>query len=276
MTDRILIFVPCYNCEPQIGRVIARVAALPAGFCDEVLVVDNISRDGTIAAARDACAAAGLPRWKVVRNHANYSLGGSHKVAFDYAVAAGFSHVIVLHGDDQADIADMVPPVAAGLHRRYDSLLGARFMRGSRLQGYSLYRTLGNYGLNAISSVLTRRWIVDQGSGLNLYATSYLASGFYRDLDDGLIFPAVMYLHGIRAKSRYRFVPISWREEDQVSNARAVKQALRIMRLALARELGRPEAGAAARGYGFDVIHEGGAAAGDRRPDAQAAAAVAV
>ncbi len=262
ITDRILIFIPCYNCESQVGRVIARAAKLPPGFCAEVLVVDNISRDGTVEAASEACKSHGLTDWKVVRNRENYNLGGSHKVAFDYAVAQGFSHVIVLHGDDQADIADIVQPVTAGLHHQHDSLLGARFMRGSKLQGYSLYRTLGNYGLNAICSVLTRRWIADQGSGLNMYSTRYLASGFYRNFDNTLIFPNSMFLYGVFSRSTYRFIPITWREEDQVSNAKAVEQAVRIIRLtASPKEIMRLAATPPPAGqYSFDVIHSAGAA----------------
>ena len=262
ITDRILIFIPCYNCEGQVGRVIARVAKLPPGFCAEVLVVDNISRDATVETASAACQREGLANWKVVRNRENYNLGGSHKVAFDYAVAQGFTHVIVLHGDDQADIADIVAPVSAGLHQKYDSLLGARFMRGAKLRGYSLYRTLGNYGLNAICGLLTRRWIADQGSGLNMYSTRYLASGFYRDFDNTLIFPNSMFLYGVFSRSKYRFIPISWREEDQVSNAKAVEQAIRVIKLTAApRQIMQLAAAPKPAGqYSFDVIHSAGAA----------------
>ncbi len=261
MTDRILIFIPCYNCESQIGRVIAKLAALPSGFFDEILVVDNISRDATVETANAAFASFGMENWKVVRNRENYNLGGSHKVAFDYAVSEGFTHVIVLHGDDQADIADFVAPINAGLHRDYDSLLGARFMRGAQLKGYSLYRTLGNYGLNAVCGMLSRRWIADQGSGLNMYSTRYLASGFYRDFDNTLIFPNTMFLYGVFSRSRYRFVPISWREEDQSSNARAVQQAIRVIKLAMApRKIMQMAAAKPSRNYTFDIIHSAGAA----------------
>lgn len=257
--DRILVFVPCYNCAKQVGRVMAQVARLPAGWCEELLVVDNQSRDNTIEAAAAALAGVAGLAWKVVRNRDNYNLGGSHKVAFDYAVAQGFTHVVVLHGDDQADLADFMAPVAAGLHRAHDSLLGARFMRGARLQGYSLYRTAGNYGLNAICSVLTRRWIADQGSGLNMYSVSYLRSRFYAGFSDTLIFPNSMFLYGVLSRSKYKFIPISWREEDQVSNAKAVRQALRVIRLAAApQQIMQASQAGAPREYAFDVVHSGG------------------
>lgn len=255
-TDRILVFIPGYNCGQQVGRVIAKLAMDGAPPAAEILVVDNQSKDDTVDAAAKALRAAALPRWKVVRNRSNYNLGGSHKLAFDYAVQNGFSHVIVLHGDDQADIRDFAGPIRDGLHRKHDSLLGARFMPGAKLQGYSLYRRIGNYGLNAICSVLLMRGIADQGSGLNMYSTKYLASGFYRGFDDTLIFPNLMFLHGVMSGSDYRFVPITWREEDQVSNAKAVSQAVRVIRLVAARRrtMAALQTAEAPAGRGFDVL----------------------
>lgn len=259
MDDRILIFIPCYNCAKQIGRVIAQIGTLPPGFYAEVVVVDNISKDGTTEAARDAMQGIGNPHWKIVRNRQNYNLGGSHKVAFNYAIDNGFTHVIVFHGDDQASIKDFVPPIEAGLHRTYDSLLGARFMPGAKLQGYSLYRTLGNYGLNAICGVLTGRWIADQGSGLNMYRTQYLSSRFYKNFDNTLVFPNTMFLYGVISRSKYKFIPITWREEDQISNARAVQQALRVIKLSTTkrRVMKNTSAPPSTQTYEFDVIYSG-------------------
>ena len=49
--DRILVFIPAYNCAPQIGRVLAQFDAVPAGRFAEILVLDNGSKDGTQQAA---------------------------------------------------------------------------------------------------------------------------------------------------------------------------------------------------------------------------------
>ena len=258
MTDRILVFIPCYNCAAQIGRVIAQLSKSTAPPFDEVIVVDNGSKDDTRGIAAAALHASGLPRWKVVQNRANYNLGGSHKVAFNYAIEHGFTHVVVLHGDDQADIADFAAPIASGLHDQYDSLLGARFMRGSRLHGYSLYRTIGNYGLNIICGVLLGRSIADQGSGLNLYSTRYLSSRFYMRFDNTLIFPNLMFIHGVTSKSKYKFIPISWREEDQRSNAKAVSQALRVIRLTATRRSYQGMTPDPALDYTFNIVDSKG------------------
>lgn len=261
MTDCLLLFIPCFNCRAQIGRVAQQLAQSDIPTIAQIMIVDNQSSDGTPEEAATAFSALRDRSWIVCRNRANYGLGGSHKVAFNYALENGFSHVIVLHGDDQARLTDFAGPVRDGLHHIYDSVLGARFMRGSSRQGYSAARTLGNVVLNALCGLLTRRWIYDQGSGLNIYKTSYLRSRFYMAFDDSLIFPNMMFFHGIWAKASHAFVPISWREEDQLSNAKAVRQALRVLRLVLAgpKGLTRPVLNPVGTDYPYDILYQGGA-----------------
>ena len=88
-----------------------------------------------------------------VCNH-DGGLGGSHKVAFQYAVQHNFDYLIVLHGDDQGDIRDVLPLVHSGRHRKYDCCLGSRFMPESRIKGYSTLRVVGNYGFNWLFSLV--------------------------------------------------------------------------------------------------------------------------
>jgi len=61
-----------------------------------------------------------------------------------HALDNSFDYLIVLYGDDQGDLADILPYLRDGSYRDADALLGARFMKGSRLVGYSAVRTLGN------------------------------------------------------------------------------------------------------------------------------------
>ncbi len=231
--DRILVFIPMYNCERQIPRVLARFGEDIQPLFTEVIVVDNGSRDGSVEAATTALAKLKHLPGKVLVNDDNYNLGGSHKVAFDYARAHGFDYVVVLHGDDQADINDLVPLLRSGKHRGMDSMLGSRFMSGSRLQGYSLFRTLGNHVFNLTFSAAARRRVHDLGSGLNLYAVRYLEPRFYLGFPDNLTFNIHLLLAGIHRRSAFDFFPLSWREEDQVSNVRMVRQSLQTGRIAL-------------------------------------------
>lgn len=229
MADKILVFIPCYNCERQIGRVLAQFRGAISKYVHEVLVLDNGSRDGTpeaaIAHARDA----DVPHVTVARNQANYNLGGSHKSAFAYAQENGFTHVITLHGDDQGDIRDIEPVLSKGDHNRYDACMGARFAKGSNLKGYSAFRVFGNYAFNLVFSAASRRWVTDMGSGLNLLARSAFSEPALRRLPDDLHFNPYLLLDMYDRGNRVMFFPISWREDDQVSNVKMASQALKTL-----------------------------------------------
>lgn len=232
MPDRILLFIPCYNCAPQIGRVLARLQDVDPALIDEVLVLDNRSADDTIDRAKHAAASLTQFSVTIARNRANYGLGGSHKAAFAYAERGGFSHVAVLHGDDQGALSDLLPLIADGAHHRHDALLGARFGPGARLQGYSLIRTLGNRAFNLLFSIASGRRVSDLGSGLNLFSHAIFTDPAITRASDDLRFNVYLLLHLIDRRRDICFFPISWREADQVSNVRLVSQALRTLGVA--------------------------------------------
>lgn len=238
--EKLLVFIPAYNCEKQVPRVLSQLleprVAPWVGAC---IVVNNRSTDGTEAAVQDwMCRHPDAPV-QLLRNDRNYGLGGSHKVAFAYAAEHGFDHLVVLHGDDQGAIADLLPILKDGTYLRYDCCLGSRFMRGSRIKGYSPLRIAGNYGFNLLFSIVAGRRITDLGSGLNLYAVEPLRSRYYQKFPDTLYFNDCMILALCQLRQRVLFFPISWREEDQVSNNRLASFGLSLLRLCGRYLLGR-------------------------------------
>ena len=108
--SKILLFIPMYNCEKQIVRVLGQLKPEVCRELTEVIVVNNRSTDNGEAAAMRYLEEHPLPiPVSLLRNDDNYGLGGSHKVAFEYAMEHEFDYVIVLHGDDQGDIANIRP-----------------------------------------------------------------------------------------------------------------------------------------------------------------------
>lgn len=227
-----MVFIPAYRCRNQISRVLAQFDEAAQNVIDTVVVVDNQSPDDTLAVA----IAAGEERFRYCNfvaweNNENYGLGGSHKAAFRYAIQQGFDYLIVLHGDDQANIQDILPFLAREEHTRVDCLLGARFMKGSRLQGYSWLRTVGNRVYNFLFSVAAGHRIFDLGSGLNMYKLEAYQDFYYKKFPDDLTFNYVMLLASYHRRQKIEFFPISWREEDQVSNVRLFRQAFKVLNL---------------------------------------------
>lgn len=231
MKHKTLLFIPMYNCAKQIVRVLAQLDSEALEYIDEVIVVNNLSTDnGEEAVLGYLSEHTDIPV-HLLRNRQNYSLGGSHKVAFKYAIDNGFEYMIVLHGDDQGDIHDLIPYLKSGEAYEYDSFLGSRFEKESKLVNYSGFRIFGNHVFNVFMTIMLGRRITDLGSGLNMYSTEYLKSRFYMTFVNSLTFNVYMLIYGVYSKSNFKFFPLTWREDDQVSNAKFFKQTKEILKL---------------------------------------------
>ena len=185
--EKLLVFIPAYNCEKQVTRVLSQLLDQRiAPWVGECIVVNNRSADGTEAAVQDWMARYPDAPVRLLRNDQNYGLGGC---------------------------------------------LGSRFMKGSKTGGYSALRTWGNYGFNWLFSLVARKKITDLGSGLNLYAVEPLKNEYYKKFPDTLYFNDCMILALCQMKQRVLFFPISWREEDQVSNNKLTSFGISLLKL---------------------------------------------
>lgn len=255
------MFVPAYRCATQIVRVLDqfRDPAVHNRFA-EILVLDNVSPDATAEAALVHAQRLGIRTLRIAQNRENYGLGGSHKSAFAYAEAAGFTHVVVFHGDDQGSIRDLIPILERGDHHRHEACLGSRFMRGARTEGYSRFRLFGNHVFNLIFTIATAYRVRDLGSGLNMFSRSVFTDPSVRMCSDDLRFNVDLLLDLIDKRRSMLFFPISWREKDQVSNVRMMSLAFKTLRIGLeyafARRafLTRPYRQSARSRYSFDFL----------------------
>ena len=76
---------------------------------------------------------------------------------------------LVYHGDDQANIKDFRNILIKKSYINYDAVLGARFLKNSKLINYQLYRILGNKFFNFLFSFISNYKIYDLGSVINIY-----------------------------------------------------------------------------------------------------------
>ena len=221
MKPKILIAIPAYNCAKQLPRVLDEIDNKLADRVAEIAVIDNGSPDDTIQAALDYKKNGRLKNLHVYQNVNNYNLGGTHKVAFLKAEKDGLTHVLILHGDNQAksDEGNLLIDFAEA-HPDQQTVLGSRFSKGSKLIGYDLKRIYGNKVLNLIYTIVTFRSCKDLGSGLNLFALKDMDKRTYLEFADKLTFNFELLLDLIKRKVNFAYHPITWREEDQVSNAR--------------------------------------------------------
>lgn len=226
-----LIFIPCYNCENQIRRVIDK---LPQHIFNEadILIVDNSSTDSTlnnILISKESHPK--KDQIKVMKNQSNYGLGGSFKSAFNYARENGYKFFAIFHGDDQAKMEDLLKLMAyTKTEQSFAALFGARFHKNSKPINYSKKRHLANLSLNLLVSALTLSWVSEIGSGLNLFKIENYSHDFIESLPNHIAFDLQILLYSIDNKLRYQFIPISWESSDETSTVNDLSTGITVLK----------------------------------------------
>ncbi|MFA5059483.1 MAG: glycosyltransferase family 2 protein [Candidatus Omnitrophota bacterium] len=102
LSKRILIYIPCYNCEQKIVQVLKEI---PVEFYgqSECLVIDNQSTDKTAQVVLDEIKRSAIPlKIHLIRTNENLGYAGSQKLAYQIAVdAPSVEYILMLHGDGQ-------------------------------------------------------------------------------------------------------------------------------------------------------------------------------
>lgn len=115
-TGRVLVLVPAWNEESNVGVTVREVRAASDTY--DVVVIDDGSSDDTASAA----AAAGAI---VLPLPFNLGVGGAMKTGFTYALRNGYDRAIQVDADGQHNPED-IAKVLAGLENA-DISIGARF-----------------------------------------------------------------------------------------------------------------------------------------------------
>jgi len=227
-----LLFIPIFNCEKQISRLIHSLESIQVGEKFDLVFIDNQSLDSSVKVTRELLEKSSKMGYaRLYQNEHNLGLGGSHKVAIELSILDGYEYLVVLHGDDQANPKDIEAGINLIKHNTLDCVLGARFMKGSHLEGYSKTRVLGNKVFNLIFTIRFFVLVSDMGSGLNVYTTNFLRKVRNENHPDDLTFNNSLLMWSLLMKYKIAFFPISWSEKDQISNARIVRQSLAILRI---------------------------------------------
>jgi glycosyltransferase involved in cell wall biosynthesis len=158
---RIAVVMPAYNAARTLRQTYAEVRE--QGLVDTMILVDDGSRDDTVAVART------LPDLQVHVHEVNRGYGGNQKTCYRLALEARADIVIMIHPDYQYTpklIPAMVSIIANGLH---PCVLGSRILGGYALKGgMPVWKYLANRFLTLSENLLL-------GAKLSEYHTGYRA-----------------------------------------------------------------------------------------------------
>jgi glycosyltransferase involved in cell wall biosynthesis len=158
---KVVVVMPAYNAAKTLVQTYTEVMA--QGIVDRVIIVDDASRDDTVAVAKN------LPNTVLFSHSRNLGYGGNQKSCYRLAMAEGADIIIMVHPDSQYTpklIPAMASLIAAGL---YPCVLGSRILGGYALRGgMPWWKYASNRFLTAAENLLL-------GAKLSEYHTGYRA-----------------------------------------------------------------------------------------------------
>ncbi len=176
---RVVVVLPAYNAEKTLERTIAEV---PAGVVDEFLLVDDASRDGTVAEARRL----GVP---YIVHPVNRGYGGNQKTCYAEALTRGADIVVMLHPDYQYTpklIGAMAWLVASG---EFDVVLGSRILGTGALKGgMPLYKYVSNRFLTLVENLLLGVKLSEYHTGYRAFSREVLETLPLEECSDDFVF----------------------------------------------------------------------------------------
>ena len=149
---------------------------IPPGVVDQVILVDNASKDETVAIADRL----GIT---VVRHPVDRGYGGSIKTCLRTALNAGADLIIELHPDNQYDPSFIPALIAKARSGDYAMVIGSRFLPARRALegGMPLWKFVANRALTFLNGALVGVRLSEFHTGYRIYNAQWVRT---LDLDD--------------------------------------------------------------------------------------------
>jgi glycosyltransferase involved in cell wall biosynthesis len=164
---RIAVVLPAYNAARTLERTVEEI---PREIVDEVLLIDDNSKDETVQFAQRL----GL---RVFLHEKNFGYGRNQKTCYAEALRTEADVIVMLHPDYQYEprlVLPMAGLVATGV---YDVVLASRILGGkARSGGMPLHKYLANRVLTLIQNFLLGAKLSEYHSGYRAFSRNVLLS----------------------------------------------------------------------------------------------------
>jgi glycosyltransferase involved in cell wall biosynthesis len=173
---KIVVVLPAYNAAATLE---ATYRDLPLEIVDEVILVDDASRDRTAEIARRL----GIT---TIVHERNRGYGGNQKTCYREALARGADVVVMVHPDYQYDPRLVLALCAMIVQGPYDYVLASRILGGRAVAGgMPVWKYLSNRGLTLVQNFLMRQKLSEYHTGYRAYSRRVLeAVPFERNSED--------------------------------------------------------------------------------------------
>lgn len=185
---KLIVVMPAYNAEKTLRRTYAE---LPHEYVDEVILVDDVSRDNTVALAREL----GI---KTIVHRENRGYGGNQKTCYREALSHGADIVVMVHPDYQYSprlVTAMASMIVSG---HYDVVLGSRILGGRALKGgMPLYKYISNRFLTLAQNMALSIKLSEYHTGFRAFSRQVLETLPLEENSDDFVFDNEMLVEAV-------------------------------------------------------------------------------
>jgi glycosyltransferase involved in cell wall biosynthesis len=207
---RIIAVMPAYNAERTLA---ATLADMPPGCVDEIILVDDGSKDRTVELARER----GLT---VLVHPQNRGYGGNQKTCYREALQRSADIIVMIHPDYQYD--SRVIPHAVGFVEAdiCDVVLGNRIRsrREALSGGMPLYKYISIRFLTSVENIALGQNLGDFHSGFCVYRKAVLERIPFEKNSDDFVFDSQFLVQAVRFGFRLGDIPVPVRYFDEASS----------------------------------------------------------
>jgi glycosyltransferase involved in cell wall biosynthesis len=177
---KLVIVLPAYNAALTLRQTYDEI---PFDIVDEVVLVDDASKDATIDVARE------LGIKHVVRHEQNKGYGGNQKSCYNKALELGADIVIMLHPDYQYT-PKLIPAMAHIIaNDLYPVVLGSRILgKGALKGGMPVYKYIFNRFLTLSQNILINQKLSEYHTGYRAFSREVLENINYQANSDDFVF----------------------------------------------------------------------------------------
>jgi glycosyltransferase involved in cell wall biosynthesis len=178
--QKVVVVLPAYNAAKTLRQTYDEIDRL---VVDEVILVDDASKDDTITVAREI----GIQH--IIRHEKNKGYGGNQKSCYNKALEVGADIIVMLHPDYQYTPALITPMVSLIANNVYPVVLGSRILgKGALKGGMPMYKYLFNRMLTMTQNILMNQKLSEYHTGYRAYHKDVLLSIPFNDNSDDFVF----------------------------------------------------------------------------------------
>ena len=229
----VVVVMPAYNAERTLRKTYAEI---PKEIVDDVILVDDQSRDRTAEIARSL----GI---NTIVHSKNRGYGGNQKTCYREAIKLGADIVIMVHPDYQYTpklITAMASLIAEGL---FDCVLGSRILGVGALRGgMPRYKYVANRVLTLVQNLLLGYKLSEYHTGYRAFSRKLLETLPLEKNDDDFVFDNQMLLQIIYAGFNIGEVTCPTRymaDSSSISFSKAILYGIGVVKTSVAFRLHR-------------------------------------